>query len=718
MNSDVFKIGGPFTDEDWAVYIEREADRKGLLHLNNMDYLLIIGPRQQGKTSLIYSLMRHLSLDDVVFLYVDVSDLKPSDCDRLTTAEWYQVFCSRLLRKLQGIIPNDQLPPIPQNSHGWHDFLLSLALFAKNTNKRFIFAIDEIGSLEFPGVTGFFSVLRQVFNSREPEPEFKQLTFLLAGAFHPQDLIRDENISPFNIAIWIDLSDFTLKQVHMLVSKGKWRDEQIVALANRIYYWTDGQPYLTQLLCSYLESDATPDDVDADVERLRREDENHLPPLIKRLTHDKKLCKYVERILSGERIRFYPKEHRLQSQLELLGVIKADPDGYCKIRNRIYEQSLRYSSQLSNEKTPTQNTSTNIDRASQKIIELQQKWSLLSQQLSRLEQDKILETRSDEKFRLEKRINEIKVEREQIEQQLTDLECQLPSDRKPAFINQQRRIDAVYDYKHTEWHSPQAPKITRENFEKFQGKTNFKPDILLMTATETELLQVLRLLKPLPSMKRIRHITKEKQTYYVGKFAALPAVVVRCEMGAVGRDAALNTARDAIELWRPKALIMVGIAFGADCGKHQPADVLIAEKIVPYESQRVGQKIIFRSAIPSSGQTLLNRFKNALGWSFQRPDGSRVRAYSGAILSGEKLIDDLLFKQELMSQFSEAIGGEMEGAGVYAAASHAKLEWILVKGVCDWADGEKHDGYQEMAAAAAASLTHFVLSNPDALDGL
>lgn len=237
--------------------------------------------------------------------------------------------------------------------------------------------------------------------------------------------------------------------------------------------------------------------------------------------------------------------------------------------------------------------------------------------------------------------------------------------------------DPTYDYSNAEWHSAQPPAMTTENFEKFRTRMNCKPDILLMTATETELLQVLRLLKPLPYMRRIRHITKEQQTYYAGKFAALPAVVVRCEMGAVGRDAALNTARDAIELWQPKALIMVGIAFGANRGKHQPADVLIAEEIVPYESQRVGPKIIFRSAIPSSGQTLLNRFKNALGWSFQRPDGSRVRAYSGAILSGEKLIDDLLFKKNLMSPFLAAIGGEMEGAGVYAAASRAGLEWIL-----------------------------------------
>jgi len=65
-----------------------------------------------------------------------------------------------------------------------------------------------------------------------------------------------------------------------------------------------------------------------------------------------------------------------------------------------------------------------------------------------------------------------------------------------------------------------------------------------------------------------------------------------------------------------------------------------------------------------------------------------------------------------------AIGGEMEGAGVAAAAARTKTEWILVKAVCDWADGQKHDGYQEMAAAASASLVHAVLSEPDALHGL
>jgi hypothetical protein len=67
----------------------------------------------------------------------------------------------------------------------------------------------------------------------------------------------------------------------------------------------------------------------------------------------------------------------------------------------------------------------NEGRLRQQITELQEQWELLSQKLSRLEKDKILETHSDEKFRMEHLIAQIKTERAQIEQQLIDLEAQL-----------------------------------------------------------------------------------------------------------------------------------------------------------------------------------------------------------------------------------------------------------------------------------------------------
>jgi hypothetical protein len=81
-----------------------------------------------------------------------------------------------------------------------------------------------------------------------------------------------------------------------------------------------------------------PPDVDAGVERLRREDENHLPPMLERLNRDERLRRYVDQILTGEHIKFYPREHRRQAQLELMGVVKADAESFCIIRNRVYER--------------------------------------------------------------------------------------------------------------------------------------------------------------------------------------------------------------------------------------------------------------------------------------------------------------------------------------------------------------------------------------------
>lgn len=106
------------------------------------------------------------------------------------------------------------------------------------------------------------------------------------------------------------------------------------------------------------------------------------------------------------------------------------------------------------------------------------------------------------------------------------------------------------------------------------------------------------------------------------------------------------------------------------------------------------------------------------GWEFRRPDGTVAGAKPGQILSGEKLVDSMEFKQQLLKKYPEAIGGEMEGAGLYAAAERAKVEWIIVKAICDWGDGNKKKIYQNLAAAAAVSLVEHVLSDKDTLSDL
>ena len=139
--------------------------------------------------------------------------------------------------------------------------------------------------------------------------------------------------------------------------------------------------------------------------------------------------------------------------------------------------------------------------------------------------------------------------------------------------------------------------------------------------------------------------------------------------------------------------------------------VLISEQVISYEPQRLGEsKNQDRGEKTRAGTLLLNRFRNTLGWKFTNPAGTQCSFQVGGLLSGEKLVDNIHKKLELFERFPTSIGGEMEGAGVAAAAERKKKEWIIVKAICDWADGAKDKSHQEFAAAASVSLVEHVLN--------
>jgi hypothetical protein len=114
-------------------------------------------------------------------------------------------------------------------------------------------------------------------------------------------------------------------------------------------------------------------------------------------------------------------------------------------------------------------------------------------------------------------------------------------------------------------------------------------------------------------------------------------------------------------------------------------------------------KIILRGDRPHASPWLLDAFKNAdLHWK-----GATVRF--GLVLTGEKLVDNFDFREQLRVLEPEAIGGEMEGAGLYVACHDAKVDWILVKAICDWADGNKAVDRDARQAIAACNSAGFVL---------
>ncbi len=188
-------------------------------------------------------------------------------------------------------------------------------------------------------------------------------------------------------------------------------------------------------------------------------------------------------------------------------------------------------------------------------------------------------------------------------------------------------------------------------------------------------------MQPLPDTAGVIRLFYENNTFFLGCLGNQSVVLCMCSVGASGRDSAQIVTGEALRFWGPSALIMVGIAFGRGSERQKIGDVLVSERIIAYEPQRVGsESTISRGQEFLPGTRLYHSFRNAdMDWSFRDPNGLACAVHFGPMLSGEKLVDNPDFKSGLFEKHRSAIGGEMEGVGVATCAEREKNEWILVK---------------------------------------
>lgn len=99
-----------------------------------------------------------------------------------------------------------------------------------------------------------------------------------------------------------------------------------------------------------------------------------------------------------------------------------------------------------------------------------------------------------------------------------------------------------------------------------------------------------------------------------------------------------------------------------------------------------------------------------MGFPGTKPGVSRI--LPGPLASGSAVLSDGVIIGDVRNQHQELIGIEMEIYGLYAAAysaSDPQPAYIALKGVCDFADPDKEDGYQEYAAYASAQVLRILL---------
>lgn len=227
--------------------------------------------------------------------------------------------------------------------------------------------------------------------------------------------------------------------------------------------------------------------------------------------------------------------------------------------------------------------------------------------------------------------------------------------------------------------------------------------ILLVTVTDVETQALLDAVSARCQQKFESKRAEDINYSFLGTIEKHTIFHVRCEMGSSTIGGSLPTLLRLFSALKPSAAIMLGIAGGLQPTKQKIGEIIVSERLYSYEPQRVGtEEVIHRGdKVPASTSLLRLAREAASAWR-----GARV--HIGLLASGEKVVDNQRFADDLRGREPELLGVEMEGHGLFVAAYTNKVDWIVIKAISDFADGSKNTlrkhAHQKRAAANAAAF--------------
>ncbi len=224
------------------------------------------------------------------------------------------------------------------------------------------------------------------------------------------------------------------------------------------------------------------------------------------------------------------------------------------------------------------------------------------------------------------------------------------------------------------------------------------------------------------------------------------AVVVGC-IGYAGNSDAASATTALLKNHGPRVAFLVGIAAGIR-GKTHIGEALFSERVVAYEPAALVRRADGTSAEEARPDIerldhglrqdlvdylardqgrdlrLRERFVTA-GAARPTPPAGQEQDYAAhvaaevtvrdaTIASGEKLLRDPSKLKTVRELHGKVEAGEMEAAGFVTACGRADIPWLVVRGISDFGDELKHDGFHALAAgSAAAALADFLAHGLD-----
>ena len=343
--TEFFVVGGTLRGNAPS-YVQRPADDELFYFTLAHKLCYVLTPRQMGKSSLMVRTARRLRTDGVRTAIVDLTSIGTN----VTVEQWYLGFIRRVASGLRLRTDLESwweeraaISPVQRFTDFLHDVVLAAI------PEQIVILIDEIdATLSIDYSDDFFAAIRAMHNARATKSAFTRLTFALFGVATPADLIKDRARTPFNVGQRIDLREFSRHDAfplreglrHAIPRQGN-------EVFQRIFYWTNGHPYLTQKLCAATvqnpDQEWTNERVDALVRELftskEAQHETNLQFMndnIRKHDHSAQLVKLYEQIYRGKKVDEDERDP-YQNQLKLIGLLQSY-NGKLEVRNRIYRE--------------------------------------------------------------------------------------------------------------------------------------------------------------------------------------------------------------------------------------------------------------------------------------------------------------------------------------------------------------------------------------------
>jgi hypothetical protein len=322
--------------------VQRLIDQRG--------YFVVHAPRQAGKTTALRALARQLTESGRYAALQFSCELGGPHGDNSVAAQ--HAILRDMHRRAQLDLPPELRPPPLMPEDDEYALTTNLASWAMACPRPLVLFFDEIDCLRDQSL---LIVLRQLRAGFPDRPRGFPSSVILCGLRDVRDYKvasggseHQGTSSPFNVKVEsLTLRNFTREEVTELYQQHTQETGQVFLpeAMERVFYWTQGQPWLANALARQLVEQLVPDPsqpitaahVEAAKEVLIQRQDTHLDSLAERL-REPRVRNIIEPMLAGLTLGDLPQDDR--RFVVDLGLVRHGTAGTLEVANPLYREVL------------------------------------------------------------------------------------------------------------------------------------------------------------------------------------------------------------------------------------------------------------------------------------------------------------------------------------------------------------------------------------------